>query len=416
MKSGLSYDRNRQASDVTRSRLPLPSPLLLAALPLAGCGFGLDYLVADGSDTGVPDTADADTDADSDTDSDADSDSDTDSDSDADLRIGSVNPDYGTTAGGQSVTITGGPFDSSVSVRFGGNAASIDSVTSSEIHLHTPAVSAEGAVDVQVSTDADSATLTSGFNYFEDATGKTGALGTIAWYHYVGPAWNASVTDEGAAWFLFTAPTTQRLWQIWTSTLDSCSSGYTPSGSLYYYDIGASTATWSGSNGSRLNFGWDSAQSEYSIASLSNSQFAQNGTYNLETLTGTDFPPFAMPNIARTPGSFNVTTPNVSGSSVPNVQRSAFSMAWSGGGGDYVLADLLLLSSDGTTPVEEVTCALNDDGSFTVPSGVWRSWATNRYVIISLGRATVGTGTVPYNNGDSEVAGVYFVVGVARTQ
>ena len=63
-----------------------------------------------------------------------------------------------------------------------------------------------------------------------------------------------------------------------------------------------------------------------------------------------------------------------------------------------------------------MTCALNDDGSFTVPSGVWRSWATNRYIIITIGRATLPTGKVPYNNGNSEIAGVYFVSGVARTQ
>ena len=401
---------------MTRSHtFPFSILALSALLPLQGCGFGLDYLAP--AETGVLDTSDADTDADSDTDSDADSDADTDADADADpMRVISVNPEYGTTAGDVAVTIKGGPFDDSVSVRFGGNAATIDSVTSNEIHVHTPSAGTEGAVDVEVATDADSATLTSGFVYVEDATGQTAAIGMIYWYHYVGSMWDPSATDFGSASYFYSAPTSFQAFQSWTSTMDTCTSGYTSSTSLYYYDMGASTASWTGSNGSRVNLGWDSANSQYSNANLTNAQYASNGTYDQDTLSGTAFPAFAMPNIAETPGTFNVTSPAIAGGSAPNVQRSTFTLQWSGGGGDYMVADIQLLDSTGSSVVEEVTCALNDDGSFTIPSGVWRSWATNRYVIITLGRAKLPTGIVPYNNGNSEIAGVYFVSGVARTQ
>ena len=124
-----------------------------------------------------------------------------------------------------------------------------------------------------------------------------------------------------------------------------------------------------------------------------------------------------MPNIARTPGSFTVNTPNIGGGTVPNVSKSALSLGWTTAGtGDFIVVDLALLSADTSTIVEDVSCALNDDGSFTVPSSVWHSWAASRYLLVTVGRATLGTGKVPYNNGDSQVAGIYFVAGVARTQ
>lgn len=407
-------------------RLPLPLASTIRSLALlaltSGCSFGIydpDHPYT--ADTGVLDSepdADTDTDADADSDADSDSDSDTDSDADADtLRVTSVTPSYGTTAGNAQVVITGGPFDSSASVRFGGSAATVDSVTSTEIHVHTPSASAEGTVDVLVSTSASSGTLTSGFYYIEDAAGRTGVIGTLAWSHYVGDSWDASVHDDGYAWYVYTVPTNLTYAKMYSTSMDTCTSGYSPSGDLYIYDFGVATATWNSSSGAGLNFGWDSSYGEYSMASVTNTQFVQGDRYDQATLSGTEFPAFSMPNISRTPSSFTVNSPNLSASNPPFVSKSAFTLSWSGAGsGDLIVADILLLSADTSTVVEEVSCSLTDDGSFNVPSSVWHSWANNRYLIVSVGRATLGTGTVPYNNGNSEVAGVYNVVGVAQTQ
>jgi hypothetical protein len=63
-----------------------------------------------------------------------------------------------------------------------------------------------------------------------------------------------------------------------------------------------------------------------------------------------------------------------------------------------------------------VTCAVRDDGSFTVPSSAWSSWTTGRYVDIVVGRARMPSGTIPVNNADSGVAGVYWVWGLGRMQ
>jgi len=59
--------------------------------------------------------------------------------------VSSVSPNTGDAAGGQQVTILGGGFSSPVRVTFGGAAATVRSVTSSQIVVVTPSAAAAGA-------------------------------------------------------------------------------------------------------------------------------------------------------------------------------------------------------------------------------------------------------------------------------
>ncbi len=412
---------------------PLPSPpaplsprlrvaciLALAAAP--GCQFG----IYDPDNPYLPDTSsldsetDADSDADGDADSDADGDADSDTDSDADgLSVNSVTPAYGTTAGNAQVVIAGGPFDDTVSVRFGGSAATIDSVTASQIHVHTPSASAEGAVDVQVSTSAGSGTLTSGFYYLEDGAGKTGVLGAHSWYHYVGTYWGSPPpTDFGFSDFTFIVPETVDYGKyFYAASLDTCSANYSYSGpDVYIYDFGLTSAGLSAPDGSTITLPWDNTAGLFLLDSISNAQFQQAGSYDLQTVTSSSFPSFAMSNILRTPSSFSVSSPAITGSSVPNLPQAGINFTWTGTGGDYILIEIGMFNSGGTGYQTDVTCAVRDDGSFTVPSSVWTSWPVNRQLDILVGRATKGTGTVPYNNADSGYVGIYWLYGAAFTR
>jgi len=368
-------------------------PYLLALVLAPGCSFGIYDPDHPFLDTSSPDTeGDADTDTDTDSDADSDADSDSDSDSDADgLTVTSVTPAYGTTAGNAQVVIAGGPFDNSVSVRFGGSAATIDSVTASQIHLHTPSASVEGAVDVQVTTDAGSGTLTSGFYYLEDGTGKVGVLGAHSWYHFVGSYWgNPPPTDFGFSDFTFITPENVDYSKFYAASLDTCSANYSYSGpDLYIYDFGLSSAGLTAPDGSTITLPWDNTAGEFLLDSISNAQFQQAGSYDLQTVTSSEFPSFA---------------------------QSALSFTWTGTGGDFVLLELALVNSAGTGYQFDVTCAVRDDGSFTVPSSAWPSWATNRQMDILVGRATSGLGTVPYNNADSGYVGIYWLYGAGFTR
>ncbi len=85
------------------------------------------------------------------------------------LIVAAVSPSSG--HGGISVTISGANFPAGpgpprgFTVTFGGNGATVVSVSSREIVATTPGVGAAGQVDVVVSTATESATLLNGFTY-----------------------------------------------------------------------------------------------------------------------------------------------------------------------------------------------------------------------------------------------------------
>jgi plastocyanin len=79
--------------------------------------------------------------------------------------ISSIAPTSGSQSGGTSVTITGTGFLSGATVKFGGVAGFVASVTATAIAVVTPP-HAPGKVDVVVAnSDGQSATLTQGFTY-----------------------------------------------------------------------------------------------------------------------------------------------------------------------------------------------------------------------------------------------------------
>jgi len=88
--------------------------------------------------------------------------------------VSKVSPDYGTTRGGTTVTLTGQHFDNVRAVRFGGKKAHFDRVSSTELTATTPAHPA-GWVSVTVVTAAGSGVAKSGYRYATRAPRPVGA-------------------------------------------------------------------------------------------------------------------------------------------------------------------------------------------------------------------------------------------------
>jgi hypothetical protein len=114
--------------------------------------------------------------------------------------ISSIDPAVGPEAGGTAVTITGADFAGLTGVSFGGTAATsytLDSAT--QISATTPAGTA-GPVDVVVTTEAGSDTLSNGFTYEAEEPSATfvfspegGALGDAM----AGEAYSAEISATG---------------------------------------------------------------------------------------------------------------------------------------------------------------------------------------------------------------------------
>lgn len=397
--------------------------LPFSSLLLVGCAFGLQPM--DGSFAAVTDAADADADADADSDADGDGDSDTDSDTDADIvvELDTIEPWFGSTAGGTDVLIKGDFLDD-VSVRFGGVEATVLSVDArqGEVRVRTPSQSNEGPVAVVVSSGNDSETADDGFTYFADGTGLVGMVGAIDWLDTVGGYWQDTPVDEGAAWFFFSGPSAFDWGDIYAPALDQCESGYNPTSTIeYYYPPGNGAVATLESGGRALDLEWSDADEAFTLPPanypLAANDVSLGGTYSLANFSSpAGMPEFDMSNVAKLPGTFSVTAPQIAGSNPPSISRG-FSLAWQGGSaGDGVLVILSRRNSAGTASEEDVTCYLRDDGAYNVPSSAWNNWNTGRILDIQVARFEAGTGKVPFNNASSAVIGRYTVYGAGFTR
>lgn len=391
---------------------------------LGSCTLGLapvtEYEGPGSTDDTVLGDADTDSDSDSDADGDADGDSDSDSDGDSDadadgdVSITSIEPEYGTTAGGTEVTIHGTGFTTNTTVRFGGNEANNISVEATEIIVTTPSAVSEGKVGVSVESSSNQDALNDSFSYFADQTGMVGIAGTFSSYKTVGgywtneESWQASVTTV--------VPVAWEYWEWFASKMDECKPGTWVSPAEVYIAAEAGTTptmTVTSSSGKDISLTWDDTYLSWVNDSMSKNQWGTS--WDLQPIALSGLPEFGVSNLALAGSTFNVTTPNVSGTNPPQITRSQ-NVQWTGSGGDYVIIQFLRLNSAATAIDESVMCVAKDDGAFPVTSSAWSSWPTGRQVNVYVGRVYTGTGTIPYNNAASGVVGITWIVGAGFSE
>ena len=399
-----------------------PGPTL--ALLLAGCSLGLDAYAPEANPGGLGD-ADTDTDTDSDTDSDADG------DADYDVELTGVSPTWGTTAGGLEVTISGGPFDDPT-VTFGGEAGSVVSSSETSVVVLTPPYSgvdpSVGRADVDVVVEnADGATggAEEAFTWYEDGAGMAGAVGALHWIDYVGDyAWTGSTQDAGEAelWFV-SPPRDMHYWDLFASELDACVSAesYDPEsavGTYEHLDLGADQITLSASGGAGFALAYDASSGEYlTDAALTTTDMPAGTNFALDTVTSTFAPePLSESVFARSASTFALSSPGLGGTTFPIVRQDSLSIQWTGGtAGELVIIEAELIPTSGPS-VETVHCVVSDTGSFLVPSSAWTTtWPVNYFLYLRVGRVLEVTSTLPYNDAESRIAGIYWIHGVAKT-
>ena len=133
---------------------------------------------------------------------------------------------YGSTAGGDTVSIYGGPFTSDATVTFGGYPGIVLSNNGSMIRVNTPAASVDGPVEVRVDMDDGFGLAPDAFIYFSDAIGKTATIGVVNKTEYVGTYWNGTTpAPEANIWTAFTNPLDIHYWQLTTPALNTCARG-----------------------------------------------------------------------------------------------------------------------------------------------------------------------------------------------
>ena len=406
--------------------------LVLPTLLLMGCGLGLSAFSVD--DTASPDEEDDDDGAggsnggggnggggsdtglgDGDGDGGGGDNGGGDDGSQDDIAVTGLSPDYGTTAGGTVVEITGGPFDGSAEVYFGSTAGSVVSNTESVLTVRTPSVSEEGLYSVTVRAAAGEGSLESGFVFWTDGTGKTGTLGAIEFTEQVGSYWGGTggVTFGSAAVY-FVAPTDIEWYELFAPTLDTCrnEASYSFGGTIDIYDPGVSSIQLSGVRS--MNLSWDSESGYFSIAELTTSQWLANSSYDLQPMTGGGFPEVVVSGFGQTAPTPTLYSPAISGSTPIDISPNP-TFSWAATGADWVLITMGIWDSGNTGYQEVINCVARDDGSFRVDTGQFSQWPYSRQIDVYFGPATKATATLPWNNSRSGVIGLSRIYGAGFT-
>ncbi|MCB9777305.1 MAG: IPT/TIG domain-containing protein [Alphaproteobacteria bacterium] len=337
------------------------------------------------------------------------------------ISIEAVDPAYGLTAGGDDIVITGGPFDASVAVKLGARDATLVSWQPGSVRVTTPAASAVGWTSISITTDAGEGSLDEGFAYFPDGTGETGMLGELQFRESVGSL--AGLGTSGRARLVFIEPDTGAAWwQTWTNSLGRCQTDYQPDLGWENRDPGASTLTLTEDGGGTLALKWDSALQAYNGQDGSGVVDADDmpagSAFSIASFEGAEFPEFGADDVVELPTTFDLLAPaEMLSTAGGTLGRGDLSFRWSGSGtGDGVLIGLRLVDPDTGAELQEVTCAAEDEGSFTVPSSAFTEWDAGLTLYITVGRAIETTSTLPLDRSDMRVLGSYVLVGAVTTE
>ena len=385
---------------------------------LGGCTIGLDYAAKDtGADWELWDTAGSPSDTPPDS---PPSDS---AETDEPQRPGLVTdmlPSYGSTSGGTIVRFLGGPFPESTQIFFNGVPAPLSSNNGTIVQVLAPPAVSEGPVDILVQTSAEEEVLSGAFQYFADASGLAGAIGSVRHTTLMGGYWidaagSPAVLDEVSALLTFVQPVDFRWWEFYTPEMDSCSIDEThpPPAGLSLFEMGEGSVTLQRSDAS-IPLSWNSTENFYASDVLSSAEVFANAAYDLAPFTGSLFG-FSVPQFVTTSQETAVSSPALQGPSAPGISQNQ-TFTWSSSGASWIRLGLSLLNESGTEYEQSISCIFQDTGTFTVDGSLFSAWPVGRQMDVYFGRVVEQTALLPHNNSESRIVGEYMMIGAALTQ
>ena len=357
-----------------------------------------------------------------------DTDVDTDTDSDTEpldpLALTAVDPDVGNNRGGTLVTLEVGPLDPETppEVTFGGVPGEVQSHSAAEVVVRAPAVGVEGRVDVVVTDRGRNARASSAFYYWADGSGRVGMLGTVANYDldrgydlsdYFGGIEPGHPSEMHAASVLYTEPVDTEWWKLYAPALDVCARDFRYDGPTINFLTPEVDRIVLDPDDEQLELFPDGNGEFYGVGLTEGYLPTSRGLTLSQDRGGPGWVAMDVTDAVRLPSpGFRVTSP--AADFTEGTIDPSFELRWEGGvPGDVVLVEMYRYDFLGDFQ-DEVTCALVDDGSFTVGSSVW----SNRdpfggHVAFRVGRARLEDATLPTNAARVGVYGLHWWYGAA---
>lgn len=328
--------------------------------------------------------------------------------------IKSVEPSYGSNAGGTEIGIEVVLSGESPKVFIGQKEATIDRVEGDTVYVLTPDTKREGLTPIIVETTDELCIVDDEFRLFEDGQGLVGAYGVFEWHDFQGGYW-VDGDSVGGAEFSFIHPIEVNYADNWGEALDECVSNFSPSQvpKLTKYQP-EGPAQLNGPN-STLAFGWEVKRSQYE-GNLAPGDFESSATYSLQPIfSDSDWPRVEIQGFIETPSPISISKPVVDEESLNYITGTSLTLKWDGSlNGDYVIARIWRVVNENSQ--EEVRCLLNDDGAHTINASVWSDWSfQNQYLAIELGRVKVSRAILPYDLSESGVVGIHWTHGAVWT-
>ncbi|MFT4974912.1 MAG: hypothetical protein ACI8S6_000795 [Myxococcota bacterium] len=352
----------------------------------------------------------------------------------APLRVDSLSPAAGPTAGGTAVTISGAGFDAGTIVYFGGTDVQTTVIDAGTLAIVTPSAAVETSVDVTISTALGELVLEGGFTYDNDAdtdtdtdtggggggtpTGMTAGLVEFWMQAYACPACFGVTDIEQVTASVTRHDPVNGSWLDWLPTTGSCTPNYTPPdlnvtgvsvGDWVYLSTGSSSLSLSASN--------QSGMLSYAADGLAATDYVTNAEYDLNTSSGD----WALDGVLQTttnftalqPANILITNPNQAWSEPISASRATFSWAPSG-----TSADILLLMEVYHPQTFQfmgtILCRSSDTGSLTIPSGSFSSYYAESPVNISIYRALPQQVIDPADGHTIEGLAMYGYIGTGK--
>jgi len=335
-----------------------------------------------------------------------------------DFVVIDIDPNFGSPAGGTSVSISGNGFEGDVAVSFGNLELDITVIDAQTIVLETPSSPSEGQVDVTIESDIGSVTIDDGFNYTNDApdiedtdtqdtedtqstdtgtpqsTGLTGGLVEVWRKLYAcpdcfNPAFPQQVIEASAS----IHDPVQGSWISWLPPLNSCESVLTYPNLGTSLDLGQVSLT---GNGTSINLSFDSQSGSYINSNVPTTSFQYNTIYGFQSNL------VSFQSLLQTPSTPEVVEPagmlDTQGFVQP-FSKSNFAIFWGPTGTtDTILFLLEVYGQNGN--YNTVTCLTTDSGGLGLDPALLSSFSAQDMLVVSLYRMQL-TGAIHPDNGST---------------
>ena len=359
------------------------------------------------------------------------------------VRLLNIDPYFGPTEGGTSVTLTVEGLDAATQIWFGDAELDVTKVAADQILVTTPYLGFEAVVQVRVANALGEDQWAEGFTYTDGSqpdppdtgggetgdtdtdtdtdtgsnpTGKTAGLVEMSLLQVACPACFGMTTSvQVFATVGFHNPVSQS-WTDWMPSVGSCAQNLTPTGlSVSFEDVGEYVYLSSGSRSVSLRKSNGDGGATYQSSGLTETDYVRTASYDLSVpgdsgkeAVGAIRTPQGWTSIE--PFELLYTQPTSAFSAIIRKQNAQFSWAPSGGSGTFVIL-LQAYNAAGTTYLGSVMCRGNDNGALTIPTAQLQSFPKGSLLAVSFYRYQIENATLPGSGHSIEGIASFGVMG-----